>query len=597
MNALSQPETQPAARPESAHRVLVVDDDSGIRTFCQLVLKGTGFACDVFAEGVPALAAARSTRYDVVLLDIEMPRLTGPQILHELRRESPDPYLKILFMSGLTNPDMMAHLLADGADDYLEKPFSPVQLRERIEAALRLKESQERTEALNRDLEQRVAERTAELVRANEVLHREITDRKVAEEDARLAHEENEQLLASISSILIGIDDDGRITRWNQVAEGAFGIPAAEAVGTLFRETPIRWQDPGTVNQILDARVRGEQTRFENIPFQRCAGTPRFLGLTVSPILATSGSRQGTLLLGADVTGRRLLEAQLAQAQKMESIGQLAAGIAHEINTPIQYIGDNLSFLAEAFADLKRILDTWRGLQQTANAETALADSDGAVDAARLAADLEYLAEEIPRAIQQSLEGVAHIAKIVRAMKEFSHPGTNEKTPVDINHALQNTVTIARNEWKYVAEVESELAPDLPLVPCLPDELNQVFLNLLVNAAHAVAEVTQHDPDRKGTITVGTRVLGCQVEIWIRDTGCGIPEAIRGKIFDPFFTTKPVGKGTGQGLAIAHAVVVQKHGGTLTVESEVGRGTTFFVRLPLNLEPSGATTAKGAHGC
>ena len=166
-------------------------------------------------------------------------------------------------------------------------------------------------------------------------------------------------------------------------------------------------------------------------------------------------------------------------------------------------------------------------------------------------------------------------------MKEFSHPSAAEKTSADLNHCILSTVTVSRNEWKYVADLETDLDAGLPPVCCVPGELNQVFLNLIVNAAHAIGDVVGDSAERKGKIVVNTRRDGDWVEIRIADTGTGIPEEIRGRIFDPFFTTKDVGRGTGQGLAIAHNVVVDKHGGTLRVESEVGKGTTFIVRLPI----------------
>jgi len=195
--------------------------------------------------------------------------------------------------------------------------------------------------------------------------------------------------------------------------------------------------------------------------------------------------------------------------------------------------------------------------------------------------DVDFLVAEIPKAIQQTLGGVDRVARIVRAMKEFSHPGTGEKTLVDLNQAVETTLTVARNEWKYVATVKTDFDPNLPLIPCLPGELNQVMLNLVVNAAHAIAEVVKDDGQARGLITATTRQCGDWVEIRIRDTGPGIPEKIRHKIYDPFFTTKPVGKGTGQGLAIAHTVIVEQHGGTLHFETELGAGTVFIVRLPL----------------
>jgi signal transduction histidine kinase len=177
-------------------------------------------------------------------------------------------------------------------------------------------------------------------------------------------------------------------------------------------------------------------------------------------------------------------------------------------------------------------------------------------------------------------EGVDRVAKIVRAMKDFSHPGTGEKTAVNINLAIENTIMVARNEWKYVAEMVTGQDPNLPLVSCLPDEFNQVLLNLIINAAHAIGEVVGSGSN-KGAITISTRQDGDWAEIRVQDTGTGIPEKIRPKIFDPFFTTKQVGKGTGQGLAIAHSVIVDKHGGTIACETEVGQGTTFVIRLPL----------------
>ncbi len=193
-------------------------------------------------------------------------------------------------------------------------------------------------------------------------------------------------------------------------------------------------------------------------------------------------------------------------------------------------------------------------------------------------ADVDYLITEIPDAIQPSLKGIERVSQIVRAMKEFSHPGVEEKRPLDLNQAIESTITMARNEWKYVAEIVTDLDPELSSVPCLHSDFNQVILNLIVNAAHAIGDNGSQD---KGTITITTRQAGEWAEVQVADNGTGMPEDIRNKIFDPFFTTKEVGRGTGQGLSIAHSVVVKKHGGTITVDSEVGNGTTFLIRLPM----------------
>ena len=287
------------------------------------------------------------------------------------------------------------------------------------------------------------------------------------------------------------------------------------------------------------------------------------------------------LTIAQDVTERNQLEIDLRHSQKLEAVGRLAAGIAHEINTPIQFVGDNIRFLHGAFTDFNKVLDKYRYLWERVakgEAEQGLAD----VAEAEEAADINYLVEEIPKAIGQSLDGVTRVATLVRAMKEFAHPDRKERAAADINAALLSTLTVARNELKYVAEVETEFG-DLPLAVCNIGELNQVFLNLLVNAAHAIGEVV-NGTGQKGVIRVRTALEEDAVVISIADTGRGIPEAIRDKVFDPFFTTKGIGRGTGQGLAIARSVVVDRHGGTLTFASEVGKGTTFFIRLPLHEE-------------
>jgi signal transduction histidine kinase len=292
--------------------------------------------------------------------------------------------------------------------------------------------------------------------------------------------------------------------------------------------------------------------------------------------------------VGARIVRR---QQQLAQAQKLESVGQLAAGIAHEINTPTQYVGDNARFLKDAFGDLNSLLTAYEELLNAAKQGRVDATAVARVEAAAAAADVEYLRGEIPRAIDQSLDGVERVAKIVRAMKEFSHPGLSEKTAIDLNQAITNTLTVATNEWKYVADVVTQFDTRLPPVECYPAAFNQVILNLIVNAAHAVGDVVAKAPGRKGTITLSTHRDGAWVEVRAQDTGAGIPEAIRTRIFDPFFTTKEVGKGTGQGLSIVHAVVVEKHHGTIRFETEVGKGSTFIVRLPIKC-PKTAAGAK-----
>jgi PAS domain S-box-containing protein len=294
---------------------------------------------------------------------------------------------------------------------------------------------------------------------------------------------------------------------------------------------------------------------------------------------------EGATLVGfdgmfEDITERRILREQLLQAQKLESVGQLAAGIAHEINTPVQYIGDNVRFLRDSFEELAGLNRAYLRLLEAARSHTMSAEVLSEVELEIGRVDVEYVFEEIPKAITQTLEGISRVAGLVGAMKEFSHPGTGHKVPLDINRAIESTITVARNEWKYIADMKLNLDAGLPLVSCLPGEFNQVILNMVINATHAIADVAAEGDGRMGLISIETRSAGAYVEIRIQDSGGGIPEDIRTRIFDPFFTTKEIGKGTGQGLAIARSVVVDKHQGSIDVETESGRGTTFIIRLP-----------------
>ena len=266
----------------------------------------------------------------------------------------------------------------------------------------------------------------------------------------------------------------------------------------------------------------------------------------------------------------------------MEAIGQLAAGIAHEINTPTQFVGDNTRFLQDAFDDLVEACNLYK--------ESIKASKSGALSEERIQdfekrfaeLDIDYLEEEVPQTIQQTLKGIDRITNIVQAMKIFAHPGGDEKEPIDINSEIEKTIVITRNEWKYVAELVTDFDTALPSVPCHRAEFNQVILNLIVNAAHAIADASDDPSSERGTIKISTALDDNRAEIRISDTGPGIPEEIRHRIFDLFFTTKEPGRGTGQGLAIAHSVIVDKHNGKIDIETGEGRGTTFIIRLPLS---------------
>lgn len=428
-----------------------------------------------------------------------------------------------------------------------------------------------------------------------EKLRCEISERRRTEEALQQAHKKTEEaqlalqaehqrtahLLATIPSILIGLDEAMRVSWWNSTAVQVLGLSLSEVLGQALADCPIAWDWPALQHGLAVCQTTGQPTQVDEVSFELADGTKGFLGLSIAPMARRLDRTLCFLIMGTDITARKMLESQLVRAQKLESIGQLAAGIAHEINTPIQYVGDNTHFLQDAFNDLTVLLDQATALQQASHAGSVPPAFFRTLEGIVAGLDVAYLTEEIPRALQQSLEGIERITMIVQAMKDFSHPGTGHKTLLDLNQAIKSTIIVARNEWKYVADIVTDLEPGLPLVPCLPGELNQVVLNLIINAAHAIADMIKTEATVKGTITLSTRQEGDGVTIRVTDTGTGIPTAIRDRIFDPFFTTKAVGQGTGQGLAMAHNVVVQKHGGTITLDTVEGHGTTFIIHLPL----------------
>lgn len=401
-----------------------------------------------------------------------------------------------------------------------------------------------------------------------------------------------EDLLATIPSLLIAVDLEERVTLWNAYAERTLGFAATDVLGNKLAECPLPWEwsrlDPA-MNECL---ATGESRSVEDLKYTTPTGQQGILGLGLHPIRVGRGLA-GCLLFGADVTARKAMQSQLAHAQKLEAIGLLAAGIAHEINTPTQFVGDNTRFLKDAFGDIMPLLELITTMANRAWQGASTHDLLTQVEELAHRADVPYLVTEIPKAIEQSLTGLERVAKIVRAMKEFSHPGTEDMTYVDLNRALDSTITISRNEWKYVAEVETDFDEDLPPIPCIPGDLNQVFLNVIVNAAHAIRDVVGESREEKGRIRISTRRDGAWVEVRIADTGTGIPEDIQQRIFDPFFTTKEVGKGTGQGLALAHNIVTERHRGSIAVESVCGKGATFVIRLPTE-QPASARSERCA---
>ncbi len=392
-------------------------------------------------------------------------------------------------------------------------------------------------------------------------------------------HRFNQRLVHTIPSILISTDINRNITLWNSAAEQVFGIPSSAVIGKHVMDSGVECDWRKVAKAVVECRHKGYAT-LDHFSFARLDGHDGFLDLSFTPIIEDE-AMAGYMLLGSDITVRIQLQNQLQLSQKMEAVGELAAGIAHEINTPLQYVGDNLRFLKESFSEMQMLCEHYHRLKHHCADADIAGEIVEALNRADEEADMEFIMEEIPASLAQSLDGIEKASRIVSAMKEFSHPGQREKSLTDLNRMLENTATVCRNEWKYVADLNTDLDEDMPLVRCLP-EINQVFLNMIINGAHAIAEKIGEKTAEKGIITLRTSYTDRFAQVDISDTGSGIPEALRQKVFEPFFTTKTIGKGTGQGLAISHNIIVDQHDGTLDVLSEEGEGSTFTIRIPID---------------
>jgi PAS domain S-box-containing protein len=557
-------------------------------------------------EKYRALIETTGTGYKImdregVLIDanLEYARLSGHDTIQEIKgrrvaewtapydREKHAEALKQIVREGFTRSLEIDYVNSSGRTTPVEVNASLIQtangplilsicrdITERRKAEAELQDAYE-------GLEVKVAERTNELGATNEQLRAEIEERKEIEEALRESRRKFEELADLLPQSVFETDANGTFTFLNQAGYATFEVAPADLEGGLSFQDLIVPEETKKLEDYRSRILAGEKISFLEVSALNKKSGSKFPAALYSSVIYASGIETGIRGIFVDLSERKKMEAELRRAEKLESIGQLAAGIAHEINTPAQYTGDNIRFLEESFKGLERVFELYDSLVDSLRTGKPYENIIGKIEATAGESDLEYIREEIPNAILQSMEGIERISEIVLAMKEFSHPGADEKKNIDLNRAIENTITVARNEWKYVADVVTDFDPNLPLVPCLPGEINQVVLNMIVNAAHAITEKLKDGLEQKGMITVATRRRAECAEILIRDTGNGIREEIRSKIFDPFFTTKEVGKGTGQGLAISHSVIVDKHSGSISFETEGGVGTTFIVRLPI----------------
>lgn len=381
-----------------------------------------------------------------------------------------------------------------------------------------------------------------------------------------LAHERNvlRTMIDLIPAFIYAKDAQSRFTAANKLVAHRMGVEPAELLGkTDFEFFPREHAERFFADEQALIQSGVPLIDREEVAFDKTRGKDRVILTSKIPLRDEAGNLTGFVGTGFDITDRKDAEARMASSDRLESIGRLAAGVAHEINTPIQYLNDSVTFIRDGVGELLAYIDE---LHKLTDARPSASD------------DVDYMREELPPALTRVSEGLSRIAEIVRSMKVFSHADQNEMSDVDLNCSITSTLVVARSEYRDVADVETDLG-QIPRVVCHGGQINQVVLNLVVNAAHAIADNCK---GARGKIMVRTREEGGRVVISIEDTGGGIPEAIRARIFDPFFTTKEVGRGTGQGLSVSRNVVVKGHGGELDFVTEVGKGTTFFVRLPVH---------------
>lgn len=534
-------------------KILIVDDEPAVLKLINRFLIEAGYECFNAESVKSAKNILASQDIELLLCDVKMPEESGLELIRYAKKHHPQ--VGRIMVTGLDSLEIASEIMAIGVYGYIIKPMTKNVILITVANALRHLHLDLALLSYKLELEKNMSLRS-------------------------------EKLAAIMNNLIVGVvmlDPDMKIIEINRQMQKWFPAAAKDNGVFCYDAFDCLQMEHNFNNCPLYVSFQTGKTCEEIKRIKTVHGEMEFRVVT-NAISDSTGNLYAGIALYEDVTQKMIFERDLRQSQKLEAVGQLAAGIAHEINSPIQYIGDNINFLKSSFVDISRVLDAYRHFWQQLVQEGAISpDMDRSLSTILEEADIEYLSEEMTATFDQSLDGVRRVDKIVRAMKEFSHPGGDEKTMVDINNIIDNTLTVCRNEWKYVAELVTDFAAELPRIPCYPGEISQVILNIIVNAAHAIEGFAKLKNDNLlGKITIDTRKTDTGIRITMSDTGGGIPEKYQNRVFDPFFTTKPSGKGTGQGLAIAYRTIVDKHQGTIFFETEMGKGTTFVVDLPEN---------------
>ncbi len=565
--------------------VLIADDNDLVLDLLDDILKNLNYTVVRARDGQEAWEIYQQGSVQLIITDWAMPRMNGLELCRKIRSSDTGHYTYIIVITGGGQKNELLETLKCGADDYIKKPFDPKELQARTKAG----------------------ERILLLEEAHNNLQRTLVE----------SRNKLRVVLDSLPEEIVSIDANCCIVSANNAFLKGKGVGFSQIAGAPCFD-PRHWNMPAVnianvQNHVLDIFHSGA-TRLVYETIDEPDREKRHIEFHLLPIRDDSGDVYQVAIVSRDITEHlqkseqikslnhelqkaldqvqeknfelmgtleRLKEtqSQILQTEKMASIGQLAAGVAHEINNPVGFVSSNLKTLTDYQQNIDRIIAEYR---QFANMVSELKDGNPDMTAIEVMAarirekeselDIAYILEDIPGLIHESREGMDRIKKIVLDLKDFSHPGEDILKLVNINQNMDSTLNIVWNELKYKATIVKEYA-ELPQVRCYPQQLNQVFMNLLVNAAQAI--------EKQGEIHIATRQIGDQVDITISDTGQGIPKENLTRIFDPFFTTKPVGKGTGLGLNVTYNIV-KKHEGVISVQSELGKGTTFSIRIPVN---------------
>jgi two-component system, NtrC family, sensor kinase len=410
--------------------------------------------------------------------------------------------------------------------------------------------------------------------------------KKISKDIGSITHaeqpdEETQWFMSTMSSFMVKIDSKLKITRWNHAAERIFGKSENEVIGLGITGIDFGFDWTNILAMVPSWREGELLHTIKDYPYRRCDGTLGCFEARINVIKDDDGGHGGYLVIGDDTTEERHVEMGLRLTQKLNGIGVLASGIAHEINTPTQYISDNLNFLQLASEEIAKFIRS--------QSELLAALQDEAPDDRRFSVltniaeeiNLPYLAEQVPQAIKQSFEGISEVSSLLRVLKEFSRTDTEKATNVNVAGCIKDTLLVSRNMWSQSADVITEFQDDLPLISCDPGSLNHALLSIIINAAQAIEDHSGTSNGR-GTIRIEAWGDAGHVLISISDTGTGIDESVKDRIYEPFFTTRDSGQHSGLGLMMAYSVIVNKHGGSLEFEPREDGGTVFLIRLPVD---------------